>query len=221
LSRKATNNLEKDHWIIDFETMGQDVLEMPVIDAAYHRFTWSRFTSRNPYTWSELIENISVSKADIKEQVSDYGYKYTKRDLEWWLGQGPEAKSKIKPSPNDLTLKDFCAKVMAHIEENEVGFWWSRGNSFDPVILHRIMRDTGNLERLNEALKFWLVKDTRTHIGAKFDYGMYDGFVPVPNTETWKEQFKGHISTHDVAADILRLQRIARAENDLPEVIME
>lgn len=221
MSRKETGTVKKPHFIIDFETMGQDVLDMPVLDAAYTTFEWDRFLSRNPYTWSELTENIHVQKADIKDQITNYGYKYHKRDIDWWAAQGPDVREKIKPSPNDLTLNDFCDKLLSYIENVKHGFWWSRGNSFDPVILHRIMRDTNKGERLNDALKFWYVRDTRTHIGAKFDYDIYDGFIPVANEKKWKETFKGHVSTHDVAADILRLQRIARAENDLPEVDME
>ena len=79
------------------------------------------------------------------------------------------------------------------------------------------MMSTGNNDALNRALKFYTVRDVRTHIDAKFDYSTKSGFVPVADEEYWKKAFIAHDSTHDVAADILRLQAIHRAENDLEQ----
>lgn len=209
------------NFIIDFETMGQDVLEVPILDAAYMTFDWSRFTSSNPYTFEELTSTMPAMKVDVKEQVEKYGCKFTQRDVQWWADQGPEQKKKIQPSPNDLTLNEFCDNLLKYIEQHKVGIWWSRGNSFDPTLLHRAMKSTGNLERINEALKFWNVRDTRTYIDAKFDFSIRNTLCPVPSKDKWKQVFKGHDSTHDVAADILRLQAIVRGENDLTQVDLQ
>lgn len=207
-----------DEVILDFETMGQDVLEVPMLDVAYTRFKRARFTSSNPYTFQELVENMPSMKADVKDQVDRFGCKFTKRDVDWWASQGAEQRKKIQPSENDLTLEVICANLLKFLEADKVGIWWSRGNSFDPIILHRIMKYTGNLERVNDALKFWNVRDTRTYIDAKFDFSVRNTLCPVPSKERWKEVFNGHDSTHDVAADILRLQACVRAENDLTQV---
>ena len=76
------------------------------------------------------------------------------------------------------------------------------------------MTDCDRHHSLNEYLMFWRVRDTRTFIDAKFDFKTKNGFVPVSDEAYWSEAFKEHDSIHDIAADILRLQAIHRAEND-------
>jgi hypothetical protein len=71
---------------------------------------------------------------------------------------------------------------------------------------------------LNEYLRWWRVRDTRTWIDAKFNFSQKNGFIPVADTDYWAKYFVAHDSTHDVAADILRLQAIHRAEHDLEQV---
>jgi hypothetical protein len=76
---------------------------------------------------------------------------------------------------------------------------------------------TNNGTAFDNVLKFWKVRDVRTHIDAKFNYTTRSGFVPVADEDYWNKAFIAHDSTHDVAADILRLQAIHRAENDLEQ----
>ena len=71
---------------------------------------------------------------------------------------------------------------------------------------------------MNEYLRWWRVRDIRTWIDAKFDFSTKNGFVPIADVEYWENTFIGHDSTHDVAADVLRLQAIHRAENELEQV---
>jgi hypothetical protein len=155
---------------------------------------------------------------DVKTQY-DAGRTFFKADLAWWEKQGEEAKSKLKPQPNDLTIEQFSDNIFAYlIEVGKIDYWWSRGNSFDPVLLDRVMIDVGKQELMNEYLKWWRIRDIRTYIDAKFDFSTRSGFVPVADSGYWKQAFIAHDSTHDVAADILRLQTIHRAENDLEQL---
>jgi hypothetical protein len=71
---------------------------------------------------------------------------------------------------------------------------------------------------LNEYIPFWRVRDTRTYIDASFDFSTKNGFVPIADEEYWNNNFKAHDSVHDVAADILRLQTIHRAQHDMEQV---
>jgi hypothetical protein len=48
--------------------------------------------------------------------------------------------------------------------------------------------------------------------------GKKNGFVPVSNIKKWEYNFNAHDSKHDIAADILRLQTIVRAEADLEQI---
>ena len=117
-----------------------------------------------------------------------------------------------------MTAEAFCDTILQYLrEQNKIDYWWSRGNSFDPVILFRLMNAYGQDKLMNEYLKFWKVRDIRTYIDAKFDFSTRSGFVPLADEGYWERTFVAHDSSHDVAADVLRLQAICRAENDLEQ----
>jgi hypothetical protein len=85
--------------------MGQDVFTVPVINCAYFVFDWDRFTSDNPYSFNELIKEIRQDKFDFVEQV-DLGYKFKKRDLDWWMEQGPKLASRLLHPPETSRAKN-------------------------------------------------------------------------------------------------------------------
>ena len=125
----------------------------------------------------------------------------------------------MKPSENDLTIEEFSVNIFKYLREvGKVEYWWSRGNTFDPVLLERVMNKLDQHLLMNEYLRWWRVRDIRTWIDAKFDFSTKNGFVPIADVEYWENTFIGHDSTHDVAADVLRLQAIHRAENELEQV---
>lgn len=129
----------------------------------------------------------------------------------------------MKPDPvNDLNALQFMEKLIDYLRsEGKIDYWWSRSNSFDPVILDRIAQNANKTSLLGDHLKYWAVRDTRTFIDAKFDFkvpGGKNGFVPVSDIAKWEYNFKAHDSKHDVAADVLRLQTIVRAEADLEQI---
>lgn len=209
--------MSRQDFIIDFETIGQNQLKAPILDAAYVAFSWDRFTT-DPYSFEELTSLAKTDKLSVAAQMTS-GCSYTKDDLAWWQGQSKEAKSKIKPKPDDLTIEEFSANIFEYLREvGKIDYWWSRGNSFDPVLLERVMNQLDKHLLMNEYLKWWRIRDTRTYIDAKFDFQQKNGFVPVSDVEYWSKAFVGHDSTHDIAADVLRLQAIVRAENDLEQV---
>ena len=205
-------------FIFDMETIGANVMVCPIVDIAYATFEWDRFI-QDPYSFEELTGMVITAKADIADQMTNYGCKYTKSDVEWWQSLPKEARDKLKRTDKDLTLAQFCDTILSYLREvKNVDYWWSRGNNFDPVILDRVMRLTGNVDLFKEYLKFYKARDVRTHIDAKFNYTTRNGFIPVADENYWKDAFVAHDSTHDVAADILRLQAMHRAENDLEQV---
>lgn len=207
------------HFILDFETIGQDAQRVPVIDCSYFVFDWERFTKK-PYEMEELIENIRKDKLDIKHQVTELGYAYTKEDIDFWTNQGHAAMQMIKPNPKlDIKVEEFIDNVITYINKApNFKFWWSRSNTFDPIILERLARSVGREKEIRTALLYWAVRDTRTWIDAKFNFSQKNGFVPVKNEAYWNGMFQLHNSSHDVAADIMRLQTIARAEEDLEQL---
>jgi hypothetical protein len=205
-------------FIFDLETIGANVHVCPVVDMAYVAFEWDRFI-HDPYSFQELTELVQSVKLDIADQVKNYNCSYTERDVWWWEKLPKEARQKLKRTTNDLTVADFCDTILHYLrQEGSVDYWWSRGNTFDPVILWRLMWAQGHGDLLDEYLKFYKVRDVRTHIDAKFNYTTRSGFIPVADEKYWESAFVAHDSTHDVAADVLRLQAIHRAENDLEQI---
>lgn len=209
---------DRKDFIFDMETLGTRVLSCPVVDMAYTTFEWDRFLT-NPYSFEELASMVQTVKVSVEDQINGYGCKFTKKDVEWWEKLPKVARDKLKKTPNDLTVVEFCDTIIEYLrQENNVQYWWSRGNTFDPVILGRLMDETNNEYIFKEYLKFYKVRDARTHIDAKFNYTTENGFVPVSDTDYWYKYFVEHDSSHDVAADVMRLQAIHRAENDMEQV---
>jgi len=193
--------------IFDFETFGNDVTEAAIINCAMMVFDWERF-EHNPYTWEELVSSVVILKLDVQEQVTKYGYKIHKSDLDWWSGLDPEVRNQIKPTTNDLTLNQFCGKIIDELRDKNVKSWWSRGNTFDPLLLERCFKDVGQRETMKNFLKFWRVRDIRTYFDTRFDFDI--DFDHSFKLQPWSDIFLQHNSIQDVAADILRMQFVER-----------
>jgi hypothetical protein len=208
-----------NHFIFDFETLGQDVNSCPIIDCSYVIFDWNRFTSDNPYTINELLKMIKKSKLDIVSQVKKHKFVVEQSSVEWWKEQGVEAREKIKPRHDDVSLEDFMGSLLNYCDGQRIKYWWSRSNTFDPMILARCAYVLGLKNRMDTCLPYWAVRDTRTFIDAKFNFNSSTSFCPIRDSARWNRLFVKHSSTHDIMADILRLQALMRVENDmeLPE----
>lgn len=204
-------------FILDFETIGQCSRIAPAIDCSYMTFTWDRFLEE-PYSFQELVSMAQKSKLSIKDQVENYDFSYKQDDLNWWMEQPKEVRKNIVPKPDDLTVTQFIAEVIGYLRKAEkISYWWSRSNGFDPVILDHLSIAADKDKFLNEYIPYWKVRDTRTFIDAKFNFTTKNGFVPIANEQYWNDNFKAHDSKHDIAADILRLQTIHRAEHDMEQ----
>lgn len=204
--------------IIDFETLGTDTKNCVVLDCSIIIFDRERFLSDKPYTIADITQT-KTFKLSVKDQVSNYKYVVENSVIQFWSEQDKDVRAKIKPAASDITVKEFADQFLSFIGNNKISYWWSRGNTFDPPILTRIFEDQGKKNQLESKLKFWAVRDMRTYIDAKFDFPKDNGFCPFPDQEKeWERTFKKHDSSWDVLADMLRMQAIARAENDLEQV---
>jgi len=208
----------KHDFIIDFETFGKDAQKCAVIDCSVMVFSWDKMVSNDPYTTSDIFRTKRF-KLSVVDQVKNYGWEIDKSTVEWWESLGPEVRKNIKPSSDDLTVEQFTKQFHNFlIESPKIEYWWSRSNTFDPIILGRIFQSQDKLLHMEEYLKYWRVRDTRTYIDAKFDFGQKNGFVPIADEQLWEQKFKEHDSSWDILADVLRLQAIRRAEHDLEQV---
>ena len=140
--------------------------------------------------------------------MTKYGYKIHKSDLDWWSSLEPEVRIQIKPTTNDLTLNQFCGKFIDELRDKNVKAWWSRGNTFDPLLLERCFKDVGQRETMKNFLKFWRVRDIRTYFDARFNFDKDSDHSF--KLQPWSDIFLQHNSIHDIAADILRMQFVER-----------
>jgi hypothetical protein len=203
----------KHNFILDYESIGNYVMDCPLINCAYFVFDWERFTSDNPYTFEELIEHIRLDKFDLKDQKR-YGYVPKKENVNWWMQQCKEARSQLIPSEHDITQAQFVHNITQYLKSYRIDFWWSRANCFDPVLLQRQFVDVSSNDELNKLLKYWKMRDIRTYIDTRFNFkNKKNSLCPEDDEAAWNAKFIQHNSVHDVAADILRLQRIERLIN--------
>ena len=204
--------------ILDFETFGQDITQCAVINCALFVFDWDRFLSDKPYQFNELVRDIKLLKLNVEQQKKMYGYTITKDSLAFWADMPSDVKKQIIPTPNDISVVNFCETVIDYIRDKKITYWWSRSNTFDPPILHRLFRSANMEPLLLEHLKYWMVRDLRTYYDAKFNFkAKTNAFIPIDDADEWNAIFKKHNSIHDVAAEVLRLQKISRIEHGVED----
>lgn len=201
--------------IIDFETFSKDASECVVIDCSVMFFEWDKCISDNPYSPKNIVD-VKRFKLSVKDQIDNYGWVVDKSTVNFWEKQSTTVRKKIVPKKDDLTVNEFTEQFLDELtNQGKIEYWWSRSNTFDPIILQRLFKSQNLLLHLEERLKFWRVRDTRTFIDAKLDFPKKNGFTPIQKEEFWNKIFHEHDSSWDVLADVLRIQAILRAENDL------
>lgn len=202
------------HLFLDFETASQDPKTAAAIDVSVATIDFERFTSSNPYDVDAILANTERFKLSVEDQAANYGFKVSKSTMEWWLKQTkiyPEIANRIKPSKTDLTVVEFREQFLAYIEENgPYCRFWSRANTFDPIILERLFGT--DIEKIRKILPHWNVRDVRTFIDAKLGFHTQNDFVPIQDPIYWDRIYKKHCSEWDIVADVLRFQLIARSE---------
>lgn len=203
------------HLVIDFETMSQNVHDCAVIDCSTICVDTEKMLSENPYTLKD-IEKVKRFKLSIRDQVENYGLKVHEDTVKFWSTTSDEVRKNINPKSTDLKVKEFTEAFLRYLSEcGKINYWWSRSNTFDPVIISRIFSSVDKYKHMNEYIPYWKIRDIRTFIDAKLDFPKENGFIPIEDHEFWNKVFQKHNSSWDVLADVLRIQAIIRAENDL------
>jgi len=203
--------MSRKHLIIDFETMGIDIHSCAVIDMSAMVFDWDRFQTNKPYNFDSISE-CKKFKLNVQQQVKEHDFTIDQSTLEFWAEQPKNVRKNISPKPDDLSVDEFCDEFLEFlIPHGKISCWWSRSNTFDPIILWRLFDAAGKLPKIHEYLPHYVLRDTRTWIDAKLNFPKKNGFAPV-NKEEWDKHFKHHDSSWDILADVLRMQFIERVE---------
>jgi hypothetical protein len=189
--------------IYDFETLGQEPQKSVVISFAMLPFSEKRYID-NPYTYEELVESCKYIKFNVEDQVETWGRKINKETVDWWNSQGAEAKKQIRPSSIDQPIENLYNFIVDNCDCKDVKKSFTRGNTFDPIFLDHLMKDTGH----QDPFHWRTVRDTRSMIeGMSFGMKLDNGFTPGELTS----KFVKHDPRHDVAMDIMRMQLLAQA----------
>ena len=203
------------HLFIDFETFGRNTQDAALIDLSVFVADTDKMISNEPSNL-HTINEITRFKFSVTDQVDNYGWKVYEDTVKFWATVSEEARKHIRPLKTDLTVEQFVDAFLKFlIESGKIDYWWSRSNTFDPILLWRIFDTVNKYNHMNEYLPFWRIRDVRTYIDVKLDFPKKNGFIPIQDEETWVKNFVEHNSSWDVLADVLRMQAILRAENDL------
>jgi len=182
--------------------LSQEQTNGVVLSMAMVNFAESRFTSDIPYTFEELVENTHTIKFNVEEQVKKYKRIIKKDTLKWWVQQGDLAKEQLKPSPEDVSIVQLYNFFIVNKSAN-VKKVYTRGNTFDPIFLEYIMRQTNNPMPYD----WWEVRDTRSLIeGLSWGSDLRNNFIPEGCAG-----FIAHDPKHDIAMDVMRLQALVQA----------
>ncbi len=204
------------HFVLDYETMGQDPTTCAAVDCSYVAFDWDRFKN-DPYMFDELLGMTQRAKFDVQDQVKRHGFNIDPSTVEWWSQQDKEVRQLIRPSQDDISIEVFLSNLQVYLEKHQyLKYWWSRSNTFDPIILWHMTAKADVKPVFAKLLPHWKVRDTRSFIDAKTNFSLKsNGFTPMKNEQRWNEVFKQHSSCHDIVADVLRLQTLTRLDLDL------
>jgi hypothetical protein len=188
--------------IYDYETLGKDPQTLPILSCAFLSFDTDRFTT-NPYSFSELVSSCVEYKFSVEDQVKNYGKKIDQDTLKWWGERPKELRdSQMTPRPDDLPLTALYDIMVEECDGAEAIY--TRGNTFDPIVTERVMKDIGKAE----PYPWWVIRDTRSMIeGMSYGAGIKNSFIP----EGLNDHFIAHDPCHDIAMDVMRLQTLAQA----------
>lgn len=191
--------------IFDFETLSLERHRCVILSLAVIKFDESRFLE-NPYEWEELIESARCIKFDVKNQVQKYNRHIDEETVNWWSELPEDAKkASFYPSENDQPLESLY-DFMKDIVPQKLNQVYSRGNTFDPIVLDYALKDINK----PDLWPYYKVKDTRSLIlGLSYGANIKDNFMP----EGYESKFVHHDPIHDIAIDVIRIQYLAQIVN--------
>lgn len=186
--------------IYDFETLGDQYTGVAV-SLAILKFNESNFTS-DKYSYESLVSNAGFIKFNVEEQVKKYNRRIDKKTLEWWQEKDPEAIKQLKPLPTDKSITELWQFIVDYTKGmDDIKKVYTRGNSFDPVIMEQLLYSCGR----GIPYPWYALRDTRSMLdGLLWGSGIDNKFIP----EGLAEKFIHHDPRHDIAMDVMRLQTV-------------
>lgn len=202
---------------IDFSMLGYHPEDCVLLDCSVGVADTEKMISETPYSSMDAFKTTKRFKLDIASQ-KELGFIAHQSGVDFWKTQSKELIERVlKPSKNDLSVTDFTSNIIEHIiSSGRIDTWWSWNSMDDAAILWRLFRSVNKEAVIREYLPRHKARDVGTFIDAKFDLNNKKlDFVPVSDVEYWNKIYVKTDSTMEVMANIMRIQAILRAENDL------
>lgn len=193
----------KKAFFYDFETMSQDPETAPVISVAAALVDMNNVET-GQYDYEMILDMCRFMKFDVEDQVLNYSRVVDPKTIEWWAEQDKEALETIKPTKLDKSIELLIPFLKEMIESVNIDYVFTRNNTFDPIIVQSICRQTGQ----KIPYPWWAIRDVKSFIfGYTYGHNIKDSFIP-PNI---KSQIVKHDPRHDIALDVMRLQTLLSA----------
>lgn len=152
----------------------------------------------------ELTSKGLYLKLDVKDQLQQ-GRKTHKGTIEWWKTQSEKAKEILKPSDDDLKLKE-AADQIDHYIQSIPGFnvkkssFWARGIQFD----HPFLADMYRMLERDLPWNEWNLNCTKMMIRTltlePFARYNLEGGIP--------SEFVAHNALYDAALEVMKVQEL-------------
>jgi hypothetical protein len=202
---------------LDFSMLGYHPEDCIILDCSVAVASKEKMLSGNPYTTMEAFKQVKRFKLDIPSQKA-LGFIAHESGIDFWKSQSKEMLDRVlKPSDKDLSVGEFTNMFIDHlIPRGGIDTWWSWNSMDDAAILWRLFRSVNKESTIREYLPRHKSRDVASFIDAKFDLENKKlDFVPIDDVEYWNKIYVKTDSAMEVMANIMRIQTILRAENDL------
>lgn len=202
---------------IDFSMLGYHPEDCVILDCSVAVVKKEKMLSDAPYTTMDAFKEVKRFKLEIPSQKA-LGFIAHESGVDFWKTQSKDMIARVlKPSDKDLTVQDFTTAFIEHlIPKGRIDTWWSWNSMDDAAILWRLFRSVNKEATIREYLPRHKARDVASFIDAKFDLENKKlDFVPIDDVEYWNRVYIKTDSAMEVMANIMRIQTILRAENDL------
>jgi len=203
---------------LDFETLSEDETKAPVINVSAIIVDKDKMISDTPYITKDIVL-VKQFKLSVDDQVENYGAEVSESTLEFWKKQPKETREQLKPSEDDLTVKQFVKEFIEFLNtEPTLGKCWARNIKYDFAILKRLFSYAG--KNIDDYIDHYMIRDIRSSLDAVMGFadGINLNYCPVTDEEFWNKVFRAHDSRWDVIADVLRYQSVLRNDKDLEQI---
>jgi hypothetical protein len=197
--------------MIDFNTLDGDSIRPVIIEVATLRFDRDRFTSDNPYDIPSLLRDVKSFGVKPNAQVAN-GRIINAQTLEYWQSTDVGVLTRSK---SGISVEEVCEHLNAQAEK--ATRVWLKNAAYHGTILRTLFEDAAIKPR--RELTWQNLSESTSFLAAGFGIGRpQQDIIPVQMEERWGTDVRLYKASHDVMAEVMKMQMIARFEYDMEQV---